>query len=144
MEQSLTDKVNLITESYPIFQFVRRLDSPTAKLDHSALTGPRTFPVASMAYTIPPVPPHHHHHQNKMNALGAPYSVNGRSLASPNVELMHPAMSYPSKSHSSILKNILLPCILCCMSLAIFQNLDNKNYYLQKLSDEDRNLRFSF
>nr|ADW95352.1 Otx beta [Paracentrotus lividus] len=50
-----------------------------------------------MAYTIPPVPPHHHHHhQNKMNALGAPYSVNGRSLASPNVELMHPAMSYPN------------------------------------------------
>ncbi|NP_001027540.1 homeobox protein OTX isoform beta [Strongylocentrotus purpuratus] len=48
-----------------------------------------------MAYTIPPVPPQHHHHlQNKMNALGSPYSVNGRSLASPNVELMHPAMSY--------------------------------------------------
>ncbi|XP_071498510.1 homeobox protein OTX-like [Diadema antillarum] len=47
-----------------------------------------------MAYTIPPVPPHHH--QNKMNAINSPYTVNGRSLASPNVELMHPAMSYPN------------------------------------------------
>nr|BAO57707.1 transcription factor otx [Peronella japonica] len=50
-----------------------------------------------MAYTIPPVPSHHHHHhhhQNKM--MGSPYSVNGRSLASPNVDLMHPAMAYPN------------------------------------------------
>lgn len=44
--------------------------------------------IASMAYnqSLPP------------NSKVAPYSVNGISLSSPNVDMMHPAMGYPGES----------------------------------------------
>lgn len=45
--------------------------------------------IASMAYNQSPVLP--------PNSKVPPYSVNGISLSSPNVEMMHPAMGYPGK-----------------------------------------------
>lgn len=54
--------------------------------------------IASMAYNQSTVLP--------PNSKVAPYSVNGISLSSPNVDMMHPAMGYPGE-----LTNISLsPC----------------------------------
>lgn len=58
--------------------------------------------IASMAYNQSTVLP--------PNSKVAPYSVNGISLSSPNVDMMHPAMGYPGE-----LTNILLSSCYCIL-----------------------------
>lgn len=52
---------------------------------------------AAMAYTLPPPVHSSHHPASKAGHPGSPYSVNGISLAAPNVDSIHPAMNYSSK-----------------------------------------------
>lgn len=55
--------------------------------------------MTSMAYSQPaPVS------SGKLGNVGAnPYSVNGISLSSPNLDLMHPAMGYQGKGNTQLL-----------------------------------------
>lgn len=63
------------------------------------------------------IPQHIHHDMTSMayppvsSKPGPPYSVNGISLSSPNVDMMHPGMSYQSKfTHCTCLHYMSFSC----------------------------------
>ena len=69
-------------------------------------------------YPSPPDHLQHLHHHPDMTSMAyppvsskGPYSVNGISLSSPNVDMMHHSMGYQSKSasHSAIMTNCKVP-----------------------------------
>lgn len=75
--------------------------------------------MTSVAYSQPSVLP-----PSSMSAKAPPYSVNGLSLAQSNMDLMHPAMGYPSG------KLIVRNCVLSLYLLYCFNLIELSEIFL--------------